>query len=208
MPYVHRYSLGSNKKCFSHLCKIINTMGAQQYITIKNAILLLLRPTSWVVQQLCFNWRGNTARFDPNVALLDFSQSCQQQQTSERPLETLPRPKKPQPTASGKRRRLQFQKEIKIPGYLFFFFKLCRITPQDIFHVSFKNFGISICSNELRNQPMSKACFSCGPRGNFSQNEGPSSSSSTTYHSSNKLLCTVGVKYDKKYNLEEPHFLI
>ena len=27
MPYVHRYSLGSNKKCFSHLCKIINTMG-------------------------------------------------------------------------------------------------------------------------------------------------------------------------------------
>ena len=121
MPYVHRYSLGSNKKCFSHLCKIINTMGAQQYITIKNAILLLLRPTSWVVQQLCFNWRGNTARFDPNVALLDFSQSCQQQQTSERPLETLPRPKKPQPTASGKRRRLQFQKEIKIPGYLFFF---------------------------------------------------------------------------------------
>ena len=30
----------------------------------------------------------------------------------------------------------------------------------------------------------------------------------STYHSSNKLLCTVGVKYDKKFNLEEPHFLV
>ena len=69
---------------------------------------MLLLPTRRVAQELCFNWRGNTASFDPNVALLDFSQSCQQQ-TSERALETLPRPKKPQPTASGRRRRLQFQ---------------------------------------------------------------------------------------------------